>query len=647
VRVSAAPAAGFERLRTAAARPAGFERLRRAAALAAIAALATVGALAAPRATAAQGMVFPGGALVTTDMTHSLSVFHPGSVGFIAITAEIAEGWHINSNKPLEEYLIPSVLEVDAPPGIEIVRIIYPEPSLRKLEVSETQMSLYDGVAVFGAVVRIAADAEPGPYRLTATLRYQGCNDLTCVEPAASSTDDTIRVGTLEEAVEQVDVEIFSSPPFSGEGGEETSLETPPAGPADFGAMVAERGLALAFLAIFFGGLALNLTPCIYPLIPITVSYFGGQSGGKTSRVFLLALLYVLGMSITYSVLGTIAAMTGSLFGSALQNPYAVGVLAAILVALALSMFGLWEIRMPMFLARRTGTGRQGYAGAVLMGLTIGIVAAPCIGPFVLGLLTFVGQTGKPLLGFLMFFTLAWGMGLPFLVLGMVSGSISRLPRSGDWMVWVRKIFGFILIAMALYFARHFLPHRLVTVGYALIAAIGGAYLGWVDRSVGTGRGFRVLKRAVGALGVALGAATLIFAAIRGEEAEKPRGISWLPYNEEIVMDAPADESPVVIDFTAAWCLPCHELEAKTFTDPDVMKLARDVITLKVDLTKSGAVETKIKNDYKVRGCPAIVFIDRTGLERTDLRVTGFIPAPEMRRRLEAVIGGGAGKAGP
>ncbi|MDD4857699.1 MAG: thioredoxin family protein, partial [Candidatus Krumholzibacteria bacterium] len=337
-----------------------------------------------------------------------------------------------------------------------------------------------------------------------------------------------------------------------------------------------------------------------------------------------------------------IAAVTGSLFGAALQNPFVMLFLAAVLVALALSMFGLWEIRMPMFLARRTGTARQGYAGAILMGLTMGIIAAPCIGPAVLALLTYVGEMGKPLMGFLMFFTLAWGIGVPFLVLGTLSGSITRLPRSGDWMVWVRKIFGFILIAMALYFVRLLLGPRLTAIGYAIVAIAGGIYLGWIDRAIGTGRGFKVLKRAAGIVCLALGAAFLLVPALRGGGGERPQGIAWLPFNEEIVASAARDGRCVVIDFSAAWCLPCHELDKKTFSAPEVARLSKSVIPLRVDLTRSGAAETKIKNDYGVRGVPAIIFIAGSGTEIRELRATGFIGADEFEKRLETLVAGGA-----
>jgi thiol:disulfide interchange protein DsbD len=598
-----------------------------------------------PHGGAAQGTIIPGGALVTIEMSHSLSVFHPGSVGYVAVRADVAEGWHINANKPLESYLIPSVLEVQAGPGIEIVRLLYPAPVLRKLEISETDMALYDGAVVFGAVVRIGENVAPGSYRITATLRYQGCNDLTCVEPASASADDTIRVGTPEETVEQLGADIFSKPPFIGEDGQPAGLEAAPSDGLDIGKLIAERGLAFAFLSIFLLGLGLSFTPCIYPIIPITISYFGGQAGGRKSRVLLLALLYVLGMSLTYSALGTFAAMTGSLFGSALQNPFVVLLVSAVLVALALSMFGLWEIRMPMFLARRTGSARQGYAGAVLMGLTMGIVAAPCIGPAVLALLTYVGELGKPLFGFLMFFTLAWGIGAPFIVLATLSGSISRLPRSGDWMIWVRKLFGFIILGMALYFARNLAAPRLVAAGYAIIAVAAGVYLGFIDRAIGAGKGFKVAKRIVGVAGIALGAAFILLPMLRGGASEKPHGIAWLPYSEEAVASAARDGRCVVIDFSAAWCVICHELENKTFSNPDVVRLSSNFVPLKLDLTRSGPAETKVKSAYGVRGLPVVAFIDGTGVERKDLRVTGFVEAGEFKRRVEALTGA-ARKAG-
>ena len=166
-----------------------------------------------------------------------------------------------------------------------------------------------------------------------------------------------------------------------------------PAGGIDFG----NKGLPLIFLLVFLGGLALNLTPCIYPLIPITISYFGGQAEGKKGGAVLHSFVYVFGMAMTYSILGVIAAFTGSLFGVALTYPPVLVGIALIMLALSLSMFDVYEFRMPAFLNKAAGTSKKGYFGTFFMGLTVGIIAAPCIGPFVLGLLTYVGQQGQRL----------------------------------------------------------------------------------------------------------------------------------------------------------------------------------------------------------------------------------------------------------
>ena len=586
----------------------------------------------------AQSLFQPPGELVETEARLSLSRFHAGSGGYLAVTVKIAESWHINSNEPLDKYLIPTILKVYAPEGIDIAGILYPEPDLMKLEISEDNMALYHGTVTFGAYINVADSVKPGSYSLRATISYQGCNNLTCLEPASDIAVIDLVVGAIGEMTEIQHEEIFGASPFVDEDGRPVRSGAESGDQGGLGDMIQSRGLFLALIFIFIGGLALNLTPCIYPLIPITISYFGGQAGGKASRTVLLAVLYVLGMSITYSALGTVAAMTGSLFGSALQNPWVVAFIVAVMIGLATSMFGLWEFRLPSFLTRGTGKAKQGYLGAVFMGLTVGIVAAPCIGPFVLGLLTYVGRIGSPALGFLMFFTLAWGMGTPLLVLGTVSGSISRLPRSGDWMVWVRKIFGFILIAMGLYFARHILGDLITNIGYVAIALVAGVYLGWVDRTPVSGIGFKRLKWIVGLAGIVIAAGLLLMPG-GPLRTEKPMpGIAWETFTEERFAEAAEAGRPVLIDFMADWCIPCHELDHKTFSLEGVITLSEGTVPLQVDLTAIGKNETAIKKRFNVRGVPTIIFIDSSGEERSELRVTGFVEADEFTKRLKSLL---------
>ena len=578
--------------------------------------------IAATAASPAPAQLFSqSGNLVDTDGFASLTVFHPGSTGFIAARASINDEWHINSDSPLDKYLIPTALEITAPDGIIIRGILYPEPEMLKLEISDQKMPLYHGTVNFGAIIEISSDIEPGEYRIRAALKYQGCNNMTCLEPAVAIEEITVKVGTMEEIGEMSHDEIFLAPPFvDGTGAQVT------AGSGDedssFGEMLEQHGLILAFILIYLGGLALNLTPCVFPLIPITVSYFVNQSDGKTSRTFVLTLFYVLGMSITYSILGTIAATTGGLFGSALQNPWVIFFIAAVLVGLATSMFGLWEFRMPAFLSRRTGQAKQGRWGAIMMGLTVGIVAAPCIGPFVLGLLIYVGETGRPVLGFLMFFTLAWGMGTPFILLGTLSGS---LARPGHWMVWVKKIFGFILVMMALYFARHILGSTITNIGYTAIALTAGLMLWPFDRTPQEGKPFKVIRAVIGAVWLLSAIFILTMPGGPFREALEHDGIEWEAFSEARIAEAKAEGRPVMIDFSAGWCIPCRELEHKTFTDEAVIEYSESFIRLKMDLTTIDGEKKRIKRDFGVRGVPTIIFLDTSGEERSASRVTGFI----------------------
>jgi len=582
-----------------------------------------------------QGAILRGEDLVSGELKENMSLYYPGSTGYLALVADIADEWHINSHTPLDNFLIPTTIEVEAPRGIEITKILYPEPVMEKLGISEGKMPLYKGRTVFGIRFKVGKDVKQGTYGIKATLRYQGCNNFTCIEPASKTFEKRIRIGALNELTESKNSDIFSLPVFLKDEKEVSSDRS--GGEGEITGIIEKKGLFLAFVFIFLGGLALNLTPCIYPIIPITVSYFGGQARGKTSRVFLLALIYVFGMSMTYSILGTIAAMTGSLFGSALQNPWVIAFIAAVLLALATSMFDLWEIRMPTFLTRRTGSAKQGYFGALLMGLTVGIVAAPCIGPFVLGLLTYVGRIGKPALGFFMFFTLAWGMGIPFIVLGTLSGSLNKLPRSGDWMVWVRKIFGFILIAMAFYFLKPVIGKAATTIGYGATALAAGIYLGWMESSKG-GTTFTTLKKVVGAAAIVVSILIILvhMGVFPGQGAEA--SIDWKEFNESLLEEARASGTPVIIDFSADWCIPCHELEEKCFPDERVIEQAGKFVTLKVDMTRVGEKQKKLKKRFDIRGVPTIIFIGKNGEEIKDIRITGFIEADELLKRMQKAI---------
>lgn len=404
---------------------------------------------------------------------------------------------------------------------------------------------------------------------------------------------------------------------------------------ADIAGLMERGGWLLTYGAIFLGGLALNLTPCVYPLVPITVGYFSGQGQVRRAHAAGLSLLYVLGIAITYSLIGVAAALSGEMLGFLLQKPLVLLLFSGLMVALAFGQFGLFDLRPPSLLESGRRSLPRGLQ-ALAMGLAAGIVAAPCIGPFVLGLLLYVGRTQDPLTGFAMFLTLALGLGLPYFVLGLFTGVLRSLPRSGPWLVRVKKAFGFVLLMMALSFAKPLLGETAYGFGMALVVLAALGTLLWA-----TGRG-GVLRR-VAAMGVAV-VALVSLGVLPVRVGSAP---DWVPYSASALEKARNEGKPVVIDFWADWCLPCKEMDAFTFSRPEVREAARRIVMIKADVTLDSTEASRHGLErFEVEGVPTVVFLDGQGRERRDLRVTAFVRSGEMLDRMTALVAGGASPGG-
>ena len=538
------------------------------------------------------------------------------------VNITVQPGWHLQSNAPLDPSLIPTRVQLDLPQGWSAEPWQFPAHRIIRLPFSDEPLAVFEGTFDATALVHAGAAAV-----LRGVVEAQACNDKVCVAPAQvpfvlamTATEAEAPANTRGEASQ-------AGAPLAA-----TSPSTPPGSatrPAQ-GLWGRFQGgsLLLRLVIAFVIGLGLNLTPCVYPIIPITVGFFLAQKDNTRIPTWLLASSYVLGIAVTYSALGLAAALAGTVFGAAMQSPWVISGIALVLLALAASMFGLWELRVPSWALRASG-GRSGPGGAVVMGLAVGLVAAPCVGPFVAGLVTYVAASHDPALGLALFFSLSLGLGAPYLLLGIFTRAIDRLPASGAWMVGVRQLFGVLLVALAAYFVAPFLPDPYGAMAIAAVLVIGGLYLLVVARP---GHEQPAIDRFMRLASVALIVAGVLLAPSRGGTAT----LKWHPYDKTAIEAATAAGTPVLIDFTASWCLPCKEMEAKTFSQPEVDAALVRFALFRVDLTTSDPTQDAARQRFGVVGPPAVVFLVN-GKEIADARLTEFEPPQEFLERLARV----------
>jgi thiol:disulfide interchange protein DsbD len=411
-------------------------------------------------------------------------------------------------------------------------------------------------------------------------------------------------------------------------------------------------------IAFFFGiGLLLAFTPCVFPMIPILSSIIVGQGAGLTTRrAFVLSLVYVLAMALTYTAAGVLAGLFGANLQAAFQNPWILVSFSAIFVLLSLSMFGFYELQLPASLQAKladVSNKQQGgtLTGVAIMGLLSALIVGPCVAPPLAGALIYIGQTGDAWLGGAALFALSMGMGVPLLLIGTAAGKY--MPRAGAWMDNVKAVFGVSLLAVAIWMLARILPDTLTLLLWALLAIASAVYLGAVESAQ---TGWQKFRKAFGISLLVWGFFLLISAASGGTSALTPlahfatlgatgnnssaQHLTFRKINSTTELDAALAEAhsqnkTVMFDFYADWCVSCKEMESFTFSSPQVQQRLQNTVLLQVDMTANTDAQQALLKRFSLVGPPAILFFTQDGQEQRNLRVVGFMKADSFSAQLD------------
>jgi thiol:disulfide interchange protein DsbD len=421
-------------------------------------------------------------------------------------------------------------------------------------------------------------------------------------------------------------------------------------------AKVFKQGSFWLIITFFFGaGLLLSLTPCVFPMIPILSGIIVGR-GHKITHMhaFILSLAYVLGMAVTYAVAGVAAGYSGNLLSSALQTPWVLGSFAALFVVLSLAMFGLYELQLPTALqSKLTDTSNKLHGGHLSgvfgMGALSAIIMGPCVAAPLAGALLYISQTHDAVLGGIALFVLALGMGVPLLIIGTSAGAI--LPKAGAWMEAVKRSFGILMLAMAIWIIAPVIPVSAQMLLWAALLIFTAIYLHALDPLQHNAHGVSKFGKGVGILALLLGVAYLIGALSGARDilrplgnivrstVETPSSLRFERVKSPAELDAriaQANGKTVILDFYADWCVSCKEMERFTFSDTTVQAKLKDAVLLQADVTANSEDDKALLQRFQLFGPPATLFFDKQGKEQGNFRVTGYQDAPQFLQSLKS-----------